>query len=210
MKKISKWNEINYETFKDVFYRFVEHEEWTGDLVLEIQDPLQNCRMYIGNCLSIEGWDCYCDQPYLELLKSISKINGEEPEKAITSPDRKCIVVCILEDKHPLIVPIMNTGIQAGSLLAAFFGDSMGIEEENKDLMDTSRPKWYTKDPAGNRVVDIRHLAFENYRPKDRFIRTRTISYTDWLADIKGWLDEGKEIPGTEEDFKDFTIISAP
>ena len=85
-KKIYKWNEITYDTMKEVFSSFMNREGWTKGKVLEIQDPVairngdHNCRFYIGHSINIYDWP---EQPFLWLIKKISNLFGADDKKLI-------------------------------------------------------------------------------------------------------------------------------
>lgn len=211
--KISKWNEISYETFKDVFYRFVEREDWTKDLVLEVQDPLSISkgdhydRMYLGTCIEVTGWDKFCSQPYIDILQSVAERNGETLEEAVKNPERKCVVLVMLQRKNPTVVPLLNGkgGANYAALLAGFFGDTMGLESD-EDLLDVKNPKWYFKD-GEERKVDPRKNAYKNYGPAVKLSRIRTMDYTVWKEDIDGYLLENKPLSYISDDLKNMTLV---
>ena len=131
-KKIYKWNEITYDTMKEVFSSFMNREDWTKGKVLEIQDPVairngdHNCRFYIGHSINIYDWP---EQPFLWLIKKISNFFGADDKKLI----KDTMSLCIYKDGIPTIIPLFIEDKQCRVILASCFGDTLGIVEEGED-----------------------------------------------------------------------------
>lgn len=198
MGKFHKWNEITYETMKEVFTSFINRENWTKDVVLEIQDPVairvgKPRRFYLGSCINMRDFLAY-DEPYVVLLERISEKKGLKVEDFFE--DFHGINLCILEDKNPTIIPIFAKEKQCEVILATCFGDPGMTKEE----ADTSQVKWYIKDAEGQRYIDQSPQV--KYSDKERLIRTRVVDYDKWFDNIMSYLEKGKDLEGCEEDFK--------
>ena len=208
--KIGKWNEVTYETMTDIFRRFLEMEDWTKDMVLEIQDPVAlakgdpECRMYLGNRIGIDGWDNY-EEPYLDCIKAVTSVRGFDSSIMF---DKDYIILCMLEGKNPTIVPIFTTDEKMSkALLTAFFGDPTIDSGPFADLIDTSSPKWYTVSEDGKRFVHLGPGAYKKFPTEEKFIRIRTIDYETWKEDVMGFLENDQPLQYTDLDLQNITLL---
>lgn len=181
-KKIYKWNEITYDTMKEVFSSFMNREDWTKGKVLEIQDPVairngdHNCRFYIGHSINIYDWP---EQPFLWLIKKISNLFGADDKKLI----KDTMSLCIYKDGIPTIIPLFIEDKQCRVILASCFGDTLGIVEEGEDSFQTLNMqalKWYLKESDGTRRLDQSEGANKKYSGSEKYVRTRTLEYEAW------------------------------
>lgn len=209
--KIGKWNEVTYETMTDIFRRFLEMEDWTKDMVLEIQDPIaiaagdHERRMYLGNRIGIDGWEKY-DEPYLDCIKAVTEVKGVDSSIMF---DKDYIILCMLENKNPTIVPIFTVDEKMSrALLTAFFGDPSIDGSSFADLIDTSSPKWYTIGEDGKRYVHLGPEAYKEFPIEKKFIRIRTLDYKTWKKDITGFLEDDQPLQYTDLDLQEITLLN--
>ncbi len=207
--KIGKWNEVTYETMTDIFRRFLGMEDWTKDMVLEIQDPIalakgdHERRMYLGNKIGIDGWDKY-DEPYLDCIKVVTSMKGVDSSLMF---DKDYIILCMLESKNPTIVPIFTSDEKMSkALLTAFFGDPSIDGSSFADLIDTSSPKWYTVE-NNERYVHLGADDYKKFSPEEKFIRIRTIDYETWKTNITEFLEKNEPLKYTDLDLENITLL---
>lgn len=207
---VYKWNEVDLNMFLDVFDSFWNGEDWSLDLILEIQNipaiisnyPL--FRFYLGKKINIYDFKEDNEQTinFMESAKDIlreNNLNSNELDN-ITS-----LSMSILDEKRVRVVPISASSydimrscfglhIKGGSSLLSYMSELMNL--------------WYIKKNDGQRIIDLAKGASKNYSDNEKYIRMRTMNFEDWKTMVDRYKITGK-LDNIENDLNksDFLII---
>ena len=207
---VYKWNGIDLNMFLDVFDSFWNGEDWSLDLILEIQNipaiisnyPLS--RFYLGKKINIYDFKEDNEQTinFMESAKNIlreNNLNSDELDN-ITS-----LSMSILDEKRVRVVPISASSYdimrscfglynKGGSSLLSYMSELMNL--------------WYIKKNDGQRIIDLAKGASKNYSDNEKCIRMRTMNFEDWKTMVDRYKMTGK-LDNIENDLNksDFLII---
>ena len=203
---MKKWNEITYETFVDnVVYEIIRGVDWMEGKILEIQDPIDpEQKVYIGKINPDEF--LREDTDYIEVFLGILKAglykvlwgDDETWENCIRRIKTHASILLLeripeYSRLNPTFIPLLEEG-QFDNFLKYIFGNA-----ENNTI---PRTKWYLKGENGERYLDLSKDAYKNYGSKDKYIRIRLWEEDEWYENIFGYLKEGKDLKGSEEDLR--------
>ena len=207
---VYKWNEIDLNMFLDVFDSFWNGEDWSLDLILEIQNipaiisnfPLS--RFYLGKKINIYDFKEDNEQTinFMESAKNIfreNNLNSDELDN-ITN-----LSMSILVEKRVRVVPISASSYdimrscfglytKGGSSLLSYLSELMNL--------------WYIKKNDEQRIIDLAKGASKNYSDNKKYIRMRTMNFEDWKTMVDRYKMTGK-LDNIEDDLNksDFLII---
>lgn len=196
--------------FLDVFDSFWNGEDWSLDLILEIQNipaiisnfPLS--RFYLGKKINIYDFKEDNEQTinFMESAKNIfreNNLNSDELDN-ITN-----LSMSILDEKRVRVVPISASSYdimrscfglytKGGSSLLSYLSELMNL--------------WYIKKNDGQRIIDLAKGASKNYSDNEKYIRMRTMKFEDWKTMVDRYKMTGK-LDNIEDDLNksDFLII---
>lgn len=195
---IYKWNEIDLEMFLEVFDSFWNWEDWSRELVLEVQNIpaiLSNCpdsRIYFSRKINISDFrdDNKNIIGFLDSAKKLLEENGNELSNYNLS-------MCILDNKQVRIVPASN---ESYDVIKTCFGYCSGKNDSLLSFVADLMSLWYIK-KDGEVYIDMKKGAAKNYKNNQKFIRMRTMDFKDWLDIIKEYKTTGN-IKEADEDFK--------
>lgn len=211
---IYKWNEISIDMFLEILNRFWEQEDWSKNLILEVQniksilypETNKNFRIYFGN--KIDLYNFKEDNKYLASFLNASKeILGEHDPIFETK-----LSMCILKNNKVNIVPVIDINIILSIVGITTFDNNyipkIDKDKENNDI--SILPElWYIKDKNGNRFLDTNKNSIDKYDNNQKVVRIRTIDYSDW-NDIVNDYKTGKELRGSENDLNKTDIKLLP
>ena len=201
---IYKWNEIDLDMFLEVFDSFWNGEDWTKDLVLEVQNipailaNYSDSRVYFGKKISVND--------FKEDNKSI--INFLESAKGIITDDdlehTTRLSMCILDGRQARITPV---SINSYDLIRSCFGLYLKDGGNLFNYMSQLMSLWYIK-VNEKKYVDTRKNSPKKYTDKEKLVRMRTMDFKDWMQLVSNYKSSGI-LNKTDEDFKvgDFEII---
>lgn len=195
---IYKWNEIDLEMFLEVFDSFWNWEDWSKDLVLEVQNIpaiISNCpdsRIYFSRKINISDFkdDNKNVLGFLNSAKKLLEDNNNELSNFNLS-------MCILDNKQVRIVPASEGSYD---VIKTCFGYCSSKDSSLLSFVAELMSLWYIK-KDGVKYIDMSKGAAENYKNSQKLIRMRTMDFKDWLNIIKEYKATGN-IKGTDEDFK--------
>ena len=196
--------------FLDVFDSFWNGEDWSLDLILEIQNipaiisnfPLS--RFYLGKKINIYDFKEDNEQTinFMESAKNIfreNNLNSDELDN-ITN-----LSMSILDEKRVRVVPISASSYdimrscfglytKGGSSLLSYLSELMNL--------------WYIKKNDEQRIIDLAKGASKNYSDNEKYIRMRTMKFEDWKTMVDRYKMTGK-LDNIEDDLNksDFLII---
>ena len=207
---VYKWNEIDLNMFLDVFDSFWNGEDWSLDLILEIQNipaivsnyPLS--RFYLGKKINIHDFKKDHEQTinFMESAKNIFKennLNSDELDN-ITS-----LSMSILDEKRVRVVPISSSSYD---IMRSCFGLYTKGGSSLLSYMSELMNLWYIKKNDGQRIIDLAKGASKNYSDNEKYIRMRTMNFEDWKTMVDRYKMTGK-LDNIEDDLNksDFLII---
>lgn len=207
---VYKWNEIDLNMFLDVFDSFWNGEDWSLDLILEIQNipaivsnyPLS--RFYLGKKINIHDFKKDNEQTinFMESAKNIFKennLNSDELDN-ITS-----LSMSILDEKRVRVVPISSSSYD---IMRSCFGLYTKGGSSLLSYMSELMNLWYIKKNDGQRIIDLAKGASKNYSDNEKYIRMRTMNFEDWKTMVDRYKMTGK-LDNIEDDLNksDFLII---
>ena len=196
--------------FLDVFDSFWNGEDWSLDLILEIQNipaivsnyPLS--RFYLGKKINIHDFKKDNEQTinFMESAKNIFKennLNSDELDN-ITS-----LSMSILDEKRVRVVPISSSSYD---IMRSCFGLYTKGGSSLLSYMSELMNLWYIKKNDGQRIIDLAKGASKNYSDNEKYIRMRTINFEDWKTMVDRYKITGK-LDNIENDLNksDFLII---
>ena len=162
---VYKWNEIDLNMFLDVFDSFWNGEDWSLDLILEIQNipaivsnyPLS--RFYLGKKINIHDFKKDNEQTinFMESAKNIFKennLNSDELDN-ITS-----LSMSILDEKRVRVVPISSSSYD---IMRSCFGLYTKGGSSLLSYMSELMNLWYIKKNDGQRIIDLAKGARKDY-----------------------------------------------
>ena len=207
---VYKWNEIDLNMFLDVFDSFWNGEDWSLDLILEIQNipaiisnyPLS--RFYLGKKINIYDFKGDNEQTinFMESAKDIfreNNLNSDELDN-ITS-----LSMSILDEKRVRVVPISASSYD---IMRSCFGLYTKGGSSLLSYMSELMNLWYIKKNDGQRIIDLAKGASKNYSDNEKYIRMRTMNFEDWKTMVDRYKMTGK-LDNIEDDLNksDFLII---
>ena len=207
---VYKWNEIDLNMFLDVFDSFWNGEDWSLDLILEIQNipaivsnyPLS--RFYLGKKINIHDFKKDNEQTinFMESAKNIFKennLNSDELDN-ITS-----LSMSILDEKRVRVVPISASSYD---IMKSCFGLYTKGGSSLLSYMSELMNLWFIKKNDGQRIIDLAKGASKNYSDNEKYIRMRTMNFKDWKTMVDRYKMTGK-LDNIEDDLNksDFLII---
>lgn len=196
--------------FLDVFDSFWNGEDWSLDLILEIQNipaivsnyPLS--RFYLGKKINIHDFKKDNEQTinFMESAKNIFKennLNSDELDN-ITS-----LSMSILDEKRVRVVPISSSSYD---IMRSCFGLYTKGGSSLLSYMSELMNLWYIKKNDGQRIIDLAKGASKNYSDNEKYIRMRTMNFEDWKTMVDRYKMTGK-LDNIEDDLNksDFLII---
>lgn len=207
---VYKWNEIDLNMFLDVFDSFWNGEDWSLDLILEIQNipaiisnyPLS--RFYLGKKINIYDFKEDNEQTinFMESAKDIlreNNLNSDELDN-ITN-----LSMSILDEKRVRVVPISASSYD---IMRSCFGLYTKGGSSLLSYMSELMNLWYIKKNDGQRIIDSAKGASKNYSDNEKYIRMRTVNFEDWKTMVDQYKLTGK-LDNIENDLNrsDFLII---
>lgn len=207
---VYKWNEIDLNMFLDVFDSFWNGEDWSLDLILEIQNipaiisnyPLS--RFYLGKKINIYDFKEDNEQTinFMESAKNIFRENNLDSSELdnITS-----LSMSILDEKRVRVVPISSSSYD---IMRSCFGLYTKGGSSLLSYMSELMNLWYIKKNDGQRIIDLAKGASKNYSDNEKYIRMRTMNFEDWKTMVDRYKMTGK-LDNIEDDLNksDFLII---
>ena len=196
--------------FLDVFDSFWNGEDWSLDLILEIQNipaivsnyPLS--RFYLGKKINIHDFKKDNEQTinFMESAKNIFKennLNSDELDN-ITS-----LSMSILDEKRVRVVPISASSYD---IMKSCFGLYTKGGSSLLSYMSELMNLWFIKKNDGQRIIDLAKGASKNYSDNEKYIRMRTMNFKDWKTMVDRYKMTGK-LDNIEDDLNksDFLII---
>ena len=196
--------------FLDVFDSFWNGEDWSLDLILEIQNipaiisnyPLS--RFYLGKKINIYDFKEDNEQTinFMESAKDIlreNNLNSDELDN-ITN-----LSMSILDEKRVRVVPISASSYD---IMRSCFGLYTKGGSSLLSYMSELMNLWYIKKNDGQRIIDSAKGASKNYSDNEKYIRMRTVNFEDWKTMVDQYKLTGK-LDNIENDLNrsDFLII---
>lgn len=196
--------------FLDVFDSFWNGEDWSLDLILEIQNipaiisnfPLS--RFYLGKKINIYDFKEDNEQTinFMESAKNIfreNNLNSDELDN-ITN-----LSMSILDGKRVRVVPISASSYD---IMRSCFGLYTKGGSSLLSYMSELMNLWYIKKNDGQRIIDLAKGASKNYSDNEKYIRMRTMKFEDWKTMVDRYKMTGK-LDNIEDDLNksDFLII---
>lgn len=213
---IYKWNEINLDMFLEIFDSFWNGEDWSKELVMEIQNIpaiLSNqgdSRVYFSRKINIYDFkeDNESTINFLESAKEV--LNGDDKypidTKEILHKNSNLSMSILLDDG---LIRVLPFSISSYDVIRHCFGLYVKGESSLMSYVADLMNFWYLKSKdTGKRKVDITKNSVKKYDNNEKIIRVRTMDYDDWRSIINTYKDT-KIIRNTEDDLKkeDFEVI---
>lgn len=222
---VNEWNEIDLGMFLEIFNDFKEKTDWTKNLILEIQYvPFliydHSTRIYVGN-VGIDFYKKYNEKLYNMILNVLSPLSktlfGDKDEfltDSLGNPIKfggldniTLISLGIIEGKKDIaVIPLIGNSLK---LFYNYLG--LGNDNDNNELkrLGIKPPKTalyysYYKDITDNKIIinfSNKSLNLKEDKNIKQYIRVRTIDINHWKEMIKDYIEEGKGLKWTDQDY---------
>lgn len=206
---VYKWNEINYENFREILDGFMNGESWSLGKVLELQNiygiscGLVNDRMYLGKDIKITDWNGAAgNKKLMSTLELLSRTIGYESLSDFLEKEIDISVLKVAGGIDPIAMPIMKGSGVEDVMFNSLFGDTRrnsfmsGTSDYNSTVLlgTLSMSVWYTKDEdTGKYIVHLDPKDKKKYTDSERMIRCRSIDVSDFNEMMKKYKADSKD-----------------
>lgn len=177
---IHQWTEIDIGFFKEIFEFYKNHQGDSENKVIEIQNlsgihygEVPTVRIFFGakiNPLDYREWN----SGICSVFDSFSGVIGSD----YVRDEYQALNLCFFSD-GPMITPFGHGNKNAETFMITAFGN---MDELKKTIIHPPSDRlvmWYWKDKNGTIVYDMTRRP-TNLSDEERFIRIRTMDFSDW------------------------------
>lgn len=215
---IYKWNEIDLNMFLEIFDSFWNGEDWSKELVMEIQNipailsDQGDSRVYFSRKINIYDFK-EDNESTINFLESAKEVLNGVDEHPITTDTKEILYknsnlsMSILLDDG--LIRVLPFSISSYDVIRHCFGLCVKSEGSLMSYVADLMSFWYLKDKnTGKRKVDITKNSAKRYSNDQKTIRVRTMDHDDWRKIVEGY-KKGEKMKYTEDDLKkdDFEVI---